>query len=182
MSLTSIFQPIRKRTKRAYLRLFDAPDYLFGRGTRTIVFPNGEREIWISNHNGTASFKIRASDGPAGFSITVLSTVGALPADAHVLRQSDYQTEMTTGAREVSMIAYYPDAGVVMAIAGQVTDLYPHWRTKLAQAVPEELVLVRWDDREYPIVHEDGEVQQVEAVRNGTIAKVGSGRYAEDIP
>ena len=40
----------------------------------------------------------------------------------------------------------------------------------------------QWADETYPIVHEDGETQAAHSVRNGTIAKVGSGRYAEDIP
>lgn len=105
-----IFRPIRKRTKRAYARLFDLPAYLFGRGTRTTIFPNGEREIWIANAEGTISFKIRASDGPAGLGITITSAVGTLPADAHVVRRSDYVTQITSDVREVTFVAHYQDA------------------------------------------------------------------------
>lgn len=70
---------------------------------------------------------------------------------------------------------------VVVAIGGQVTELYPHWRTKAPQAVPKDLVLIRWADEVYPIVHEDGETQYAHSVREDAIAKVGSARYAEDI-
>lgn len=109
MTFTDIFTPIRRRTKRAYALLFDNPAYLFGRGTRTTIFPNGSREIWISNTDGTASFRITASDGPAGFSVTVNAAVGTMPLAAHVLMRKDYRTEMLQDVQEITAIAYYPD-------------------------------------------------------------------------
>jgi len=109
-SLTSTFRGIRKRTKRAYLRLYDQPNYLFGRGTRTTIFPNGARELWIKNVDGTVSFSIRASDGPAGFGLSILAHVGTLPVDVHSMKRSDYRTVITPDCREITCIAYYPDA------------------------------------------------------------------------
>lgn len=110
LTFGDVIRPIRKRTKRAYLRLFDHTNYLFGRGTRTTLFPNGEREIWITNADGTASFSIVASDGPAGFSVRIKSAVGTLPADAHVMTRRDYVTRIIEDVREISFTAYYPDA------------------------------------------------------------------------
>lgn len=107
--LGTIFEPIRKRTKRAYMRLYDQTNYLFGRGTRTVIFPNGAREIWISNADGTASFAITASDGPAGFGVTIKAAVGTLPADAHVMTRQDYRTRITEDVREIGFTAYYQD-------------------------------------------------------------------------
>lgn len=110
MALTDVFAPIKRRTKAAYARLFDQPNYLFGRGTRTIIFPNGAREIWISNADGTAKFAIRASDGPAGFGVTISAPVGTLPADAHVVTRADYVTHITAEVREITFVSHYQDA------------------------------------------------------------------------
>ena len=106
---TDIFQPLKRRTKKAYTTLYDNAAYLFGRGSRTTLFPNGEREIVISNADGTASFRVRASDGPAGFAVTISSAVGSLPADAHILLKQDYRTEITEGVREITFISHYLD-------------------------------------------------------------------------
>jgi hypothetical protein len=110
LTTAEIFRPIRKRTKAAYARLFEQTNYLFGRGTRTTVFPNGQREIWISNADGTAHFSITAGDGPAGFSVSIKAAVGTLPAEAHVMTRPDYITKITEDVREITFIAHYQDA------------------------------------------------------------------------
>lgn len=107
--LGDIWRPIRRRTQAAYIRLFKQPNYLFGRGSRTTIFPNGAREIWISNADGTASFAITASNGPAGFGVTIRAAVGTLAADAHVMTRADYRTRITEDVREISFTAYYLD-------------------------------------------------------------------------
>lgn len=104
---TSVFQSIGKRTKRAYLRLFDAKDYLFGRGTETTIFPNGTREIWIQSSDHTKGFAITASNGPAGFSVRIRQFGQSdtivhsdwMPADRRFVMPS-----------ELEIISYYGDA------------------------------------------------------------------------
>jgi hypothetical protein len=106
MAITSVFKGIGKRTKRAYAALFDEPSYLFGNGTETVLFPNGERDIWIKNTRGTKGFSIRASDGPCGFSVRIR----AFNNDG-VTVHSDYlpTTSRLEGLREVECIDYYSD-------------------------------------------------------------------------
>lgn len=71
-----------KRTKRAYVALFDNPTALFGNGpdnpgVEAILYPNGERELWIKDARGHGVC-IRASAGPAGFGLTI-RTFGDAP-------------------------------------------------------------------------------------------------------
>lgn len=69
----------------------------------------------------------------------------------------------------------------VVAVAGDVTPLKPHWKTGVPTKVEDEYALIQWADETYPIVHDDGEQQHCHMVRTSAIAKVGSGRFAEDI-
>lgn len=101
-----IFTSIKRRTKRAYLQLFDQPEYLFGRGTKTIIFPNGEREIWIKNSDGTKGFCVRASDGAAGFSIRIRQF-----GQSDTLVSSDWMPSdrAFTMPPELECVSYYSD-------------------------------------------------------------------------
>jgi hypothetical protein len=104
----TIYRPRRtKRTKRAYQELHDRPADLFGPGAETIIYPNGEHHIWIKSDLGT--FKITAGHGPAGFSVTVSSSVGDPAADLHALDRATYETTIQHDVREVTVIQYHSD-------------------------------------------------------------------------
>lgn len=106
MAITSVFQVIKRRTKRAYAELFDNPAYLFGAGTETVIFPNGEREIWIKSADGRKGFSIRASDGACGFSVRIRAFNGE-----GVTVHSDYLSadKRLDGMREIECVDYYSD-------------------------------------------------------------------------
>jgi hypothetical protein len=40
-------------------------------GTKTTLWPNGEREIWVKSADGTQGFSVRFSEGPYGLSLQV---------------------------------------------------------------------------------------------------------------
>lgn len=101
---TSMFTKIKRRTKRAYAALFDDTSFLFGKGTDTTIFPNGEREIWIKGLHG-AGVRVRASQGPAGFSVTIQSFAGGSDLSARTYDR-EYQETNVEGQREVSIVQY----------------------------------------------------------------------------
>lgn len=75
----------QKRTLKRYIELFRNPRSLFEgspangiSAPETIIFPNGEREIWIKGQ-GNKGFRIKASEGPAGLNVTVSRFVGCPP-------------------------------------------------------------------------------------------------------
>jgi hypothetical protein len=57
-----------KRTKKAYMELFDNPKALFD-GVETIIFPNGQPEIWFKSDE--LGVRLKIGRGRAGMSITV---------------------------------------------------------------------------------------------------------------
>lgn len=68
----------QKRTKKRYKDLFENPaDLVCGSGgsngdAGTILFPNGEREIWFKHYGKrTIGMSVRFSAGPAGISVTI---------------------------------------------------------------------------------------------------------------
>ncbi len=67
--------------------------------------------------------------------------------------------------------------GHIVAIGGQSSPDYLHWKTGQPIPLPVEFVLVRWQDATYP--NEDG--HNANLVRTTAVAKVGTGRFAEDI-
>lgn len=93
------------RTKAAYAELHDDPSALFGPGTKTILFPNGEPVIWIKAADGIRGARITAGQGPAGFMVTV-EPIG--PA-ADVFADSDAETVRSV-SRRVEVLQYHDDA------------------------------------------------------------------------
>lgn len=59
-----------RRTKKRYTDLFVNPKALFD-GVETVLWPNGEPEIWFKADNGRLRISVRASLGPAGLSVLV---------------------------------------------------------------------------------------------------------------
>lgn len=85
----------RKRTLKLYETLYRNPLSLFpsnGPTTagdiETILFPNGENEIWIKDSKSGRGFRIRASNGPAGFALRV-STFGKAATIADVIPDNE---------------------------------------------------------------------------------------------
>lgn len=111
----------RRRTKAAYLRLYDDPTSLFPVGKEckpvsVTLFPNGEGEIWIQGSGGKG-FRITASEGPAGLGLRISQFVGAppmtimgnIPADFHVV-DADYDAVPSLpDASEISITQYNRD-------------------------------------------------------------------------
>lgn len=102
-------RPKKLRTKQQYLELFDNPNYLFGQGTKVILFPNGVHEIWIQNLNGTKGFSISASEGPVGFAVTVKTFAGTPDATLLNTIAADYSSINVDGVRETSLVQYNID-------------------------------------------------------------------------
>lgn len=106
---------MKKRTKKAYLDLYDNPFALFGRdeetgrGAKVLLYPNGCREIWIQNANGSKSFSIVASEGPAGFSLTIKPAVGTPDATLLGAISPDYKPVNVDGLRDISICQYNSD-------------------------------------------------------------------------
>ena len=74
-----------KRTLKRYADLFRNPRTLFDGSPangipapEVILFPNGERQIWIKG-TGNKGFRITAGEGPAGLSVTISRFVGCPP-------------------------------------------------------------------------------------------------------
>lgn len=98
----------RRRTKKQYGELFDNPAALFGSAEVTL-WPNGEPEIWIRG-KGSHSIRIRASEGPAGFGLTISTHAGATPMSVRMY-DKDYKdvVQRQDGVREVCLTAYNND-------------------------------------------------------------------------
>ncbi len=100
----------RKRTKVSYSRLYDSPTNLFGGTCEVILFPNGEPEIWIRSTDGMRSFKITASDGPAGLAINVSTRVGGAPISVGGNLSGSYDVAKPGDFAHVSLCQFKPDA------------------------------------------------------------------------
>jgi hypothetical protein len=98
----------RKRTKAQYARLFDDPSTLFGKGTKVLLYPNGEPEIWIQNALGQG-FRITANNGPAGFGVTVSQFAGSPVATLAAMCNSEPINADIDGIAAVSLTQYNSD-------------------------------------------------------------------------
>lgn len=94
-----------KRTKKRYAELHDNPQALF-EGVETIVFPNGENEIWFKDDRGHG-FKVVASRGPAGLGLRVSRFVGGAPIHARLF-DKDYAMGRFPEAIEAELTQYNP--------------------------------------------------------------------------
>lgn len=93
-----------KRTKRAYVDLYDHPGILFS-GCETILFPNGEPEIWIRSADHKHGFRIRADRGPYGLGISVSPF-----ATFEILNNDDPDiVSRDEGLGGTSVVSYDPD-------------------------------------------------------------------------
>ncbi len=80
--------------------LYDNPERLFD-GVRTILWPNGEPEIWFQTDD-CLSVRLRVSNGSAGLMLTInrfaggppVTVTGNMPPDEEIAPQRD-QTEVT---------------------------------------------------------------------------------------
>jgi hypothetical protein len=72
----------RRRTKKLYKDLHDNPTILFPGDTdksapiETILFPNGQDEIWLQAPDGRLGIAIQASIGPHGLGVRIRSFIG----------------------------------------------------------------------------------------------------------
>lgn len=94
----------RRRTLKRYENLYRDPTSLFpasdgARQLETILFPNGENEIWLRTPDGLG-VRIVASNGPHGLGVRVGSFVGTPKITA-----PDTQDEI-----EVELCQYRQDA------------------------------------------------------------------------
>lgn len=64
----------RRRTIKRYSDLYRDPAGLFP-GVETVLFPNGEPEIWFKTADGMG-FRVTVSNGPHGLGIEARSFVG----------------------------------------------------------------------------------------------------------
>jgi len=97
----------RKRTKAAYLRLYDDPTLLDGsyipnakQRAAVTLFPNGEPEVWVTTDGGSDGFRVMFSAGPYGLSVTVRRFIGTEPLAV---------TDNGEGSGEVNVCQYRPD-------------------------------------------------------------------------
>ena len=107
-----------KRTLKRYADLFRNPRTLFEGSPvngipapEVILFPNGAREIWIKG-TGNKGFSIRASEGPAGLSVTIHRFVGCPPITI-AGNADDGEMSVIQGlpeAYELSLCQYNADA------------------------------------------------------------------------
>lgn len=72
---------MKRRTLKMYAELFRNPLRLFGvgpdnTGASVILWPNGERAIWIQGSGGKG-YEITASEGPAGLALHIRGFVGS---------------------------------------------------------------------------------------------------------
>lgn len=72
-----------RRTIKRYVELFRNPRTLFpggpdDTGADVILFPNGQREIWIRG-SGNKGYRIRASEGPMGLGLQIDTFIGSEP-------------------------------------------------------------------------------------------------------
>lgn len=94
----------RKRTLKDYEALYRNPLHLAppgpaSTGAEVILFPNGEREIWVRSGDGFGGMRIRISDGPAGLSIHVNSFVGT----------ADMDVVVDAPGRDIGLVQYRSD-------------------------------------------------------------------------
>lgn len=71
-----------KRTLKAYTDLYRNPGLLSNseqERAQVILFPNGEREIWIKSDDGTLGIRMTVSNGPAGLGVCMSSFIGTPP-------------------------------------------------------------------------------------------------------
>jgi hypothetical protein len=71
----------RKRTQALYTNLYKNPKALFpphasSGGVDTILFPNGQNEIWFKSADGTLGFKMTVGNGPVGLGIHISAMIG----------------------------------------------------------------------------------------------------------
>lgn len=101
--------PHHRRTKAAYGRLHDDPTALFD-SCEVILWPNGAPEIWIRSTDGRRSFRLTASDGPAGLAINVERSVGGAPLTVGGNLSPDYAVSNVQDFATFSACQYRPDA------------------------------------------------------------------------
>ena len=101
---------MKKRTKKAYADLYDNPAAIAEGSAQVILFPNGQKEIFIRTADDRQGFRLTVGQGPAGLSITLspftfsppLSVTGNLAnADATPSYSGDF--------RDLEVCQYFPD-------------------------------------------------------------------------
>jgi hypothetical protein len=101
-----------KRTKKDYDQLYRSPKHLFpptasSAGVDTILFPNGQNEIWFKDEYGR-HFTVVASSGPAGFSVTVKAGFNA-SATLLGAKYPGYECFDEDDVKEVTLCQYNQD-------------------------------------------------------------------------
>lgn len=99
---------LRRRTKKAYMELFDNREHLF-EGVETLLWPNGEPEIWFKTGDGLG-FRLRVSNGPAGLGITINRFAGGVPVTVTGNMPPDDEIAPQRDQTEVSICQYRSDA------------------------------------------------------------------------
>jgi hypothetical protein len=102
----------KKRTKKDYDQLYRSPKHLFpptasSAGVDTILFPNGQNEIWFKDEYGR-HFTVVASSGPAGFSVTVKAGFNA-SATLLGAKYPGYECFDEDDVKEVTLCQYNQD-------------------------------------------------------------------------
>lgn len=98
----------KKRTLKRYADLFRDPSALFGPNTETVLFPNGENEIWLKDDRGFG-VRITASRGDAGFGVTVQKFVGGTPLTLNGNTAKDWEPYAGPDMQEVTITQYLGD-------------------------------------------------------------------------
>lgn len=101
---------IPKRTKKDYAALFSDPGKLFGADTETILWPNGQKEIWLKERGGGAGATVTAGKGPHGFCVRVKAHVGTREATLSGMRGKHYDPVDVDDIREVEFCFMGTDA------------------------------------------------------------------------
>lgn len=93
-----------KRTIKAYVDLFRNPRALFppsaaSNGVETVIYPNGQREIWFSDvHNGIQrGIRLTVGSGPYGLGIHIDTFAGTAPVSV-----------MSTNGNHIELCQYDP--------------------------------------------------------------------------
>lgn len=99
-----------RRTIRQYMELFRNPRALFSggpddTGVEVVLFPNGEREIWIKGTDGKG-LRLRASEGPYGMGLQIDTFAGTTALTV----MTDAASDSHLTARHISLCQYNNDA------------------------------------------------------------------------